>query len=353
MSTVHSGSKGGKTTRSGAAVWVSAPRSIDVRHEEVRRPGPGEVTIAASVSLLSPGTELRVYRGEVSPETELGLETCQGSFALPVKYGYQVVGRVDEVGRGVPLERGTRVFARHPHQDLFTMRYDPELLSVLPDQLTSDAAAFSNLMSVALNSLLDVPVRVGEDVVVFGLGPIGLFTSQLASRTASRLWVVDPSASRRKIASDLIGAQALHPDIARSVILDATDGSGVDVVYEVSGAPAALQHALGLLGIEGTICVVAYYGDRPVQLTLAPEFHFKRHRIISSQAGIVGSGLQPRWDRRRRLRMAWDLLATQPVDQLITNRFDIMDAPAAYRLLDAGPDSAFGIVFDHSWEESR
>lgn len=340
-------------TRSGLAVWTEAPGQIGVRIEEVMPPGPDEVTIAASVSLLSPGTELRVYRGQIAPDTDLGLETCEGSFHYPVKYGYQVVGRVMDVGANVPLSPGLPVFVRHPHQSLFTMRYDHDLVSILPSDVDQETAAFSNMMSVALNTLLDVPVRVGDDVVVFGQGPIGLFVAYLASKSAGRVWVIEPSEPRRRRSEQFTSAIAAHPDDAAARILNDTDDQGVDIAFEVSGSPEAFQQALSLLGVEGTLGVAAYYGDRDVRLRLSPEFHFKRHRIVSSQAGMVGSGLQPRWDRMRRLRTAWSLLQELPVSTLVSHRVNISDAAEAYRLLDQGGEEVFGIVLDYDSARSN
>src|SRR5205823_11357876 len=97
-------------------------------------------------------------------------------------------------------ELGQRVFARHPHQDLFTIRADPTLLTRLPDRLGDEAATFINLTRVALTALLDAPVRVGETAVVFGQGIVGMMCARLARRNATRVIVVDRLAARRELA---------------------------------------------------------------------------------------------------------------------------------------------------------
>src|SRR5437667_11732516 len=80
----------------GRAVWFTAPRTVEVRTHGVRRPGQGEVLVAGRCSLISPGTEMLVYRGQIRRDQPAGVPTVEGSFAFPVTYGYQVVARVVE-----------------------------------------------------------------------------------------------------------------------------------------------------------------------------------------------------------------------------------------------------------------
>ena len=319
-----------------------------VRDEEVVDPGPGELTIESIASLISPGTEMQVYRGEISPETDLGLETCRGSFAFPVKYAYQLVGNVLATGEGVPLRAGERIFARHPHQDRFTMRYDPDLVFALPPDLDPETATFSNLADVALNAMLDCPIRIGDVVVSFGYGIVGAFCAQFAKLTAGHLIVVDPLPQRRAMAVANGADQAVSPEEAVDAVMQATGGRGADVAIEVSSSTAALQTAIEVTGQEGTIVAVSYYGSRPVTLTLAPEFHFRRVRIVSSQVSSLGSGLQPRWDFPRRFDVVLSHLPRLRIESMISHRFALVDAPSAYQLIDENPGATFGVIIEYA-----
>jgi threonine dehydrogenase-like Zn-dependent dehydrogenase len=330
--------------RTGHAVWFESPRQAVIREEIVEPPLSNQVTVHAIASLISQGTEMQVYRGLISADTDLGLETCAGSFEFPVKYAYQVVGEVVEAGKDVALAPGDLVFARHPHQDLFTMRYNPDLIFKLPLGTDPEVAIFANLADVAYNALLDVPVRIGDVVTVFGQGIVGLFCAVLARKTAGRLIVADPIEKRRNRGVQFGADQAVHPDDAAAAVNEATGGRGADIAIEVSGAPAALQQAINVTGQEGTILTVSYYGSRPVTLTLAPEFHFRRQRIVSSQVSSVGSGLQPRWTFGRRMENVLALLAEIPVKSMISDHFDLADAPKAYQMLDTNAGDALGMV---------
>jgi threonine dehydrogenase-like Zn-dependent dehydrogenase len=331
----------------GRSVWFDAARAASVHEEEVAAPGPDQLTVRAILSLISQGTELQVYRGQISPETDLGLETCAGTFAFPVKYAYQVMGEVVAAGAEVPFEVGDRVFARHPHQDRFTMRYNPDLIFRLPADMRPDTAVFANLADVAYNALLDVPVRIGDVVVVFGQGVVGTFIASFARRTAGALIVVDPLADRRQRGLARGADVAVHPDDLPAAVAEASAGRGADIVFEASSAPPALQQAIEVAGQEATVAVVSYYGTRPVSLTLAPEFHFRRHRIVSSQVSSMGSGLQPRWDFGRRMETVLAQLPRMDVESMITHRFPLADAADAYTFVDTRADETLGVVLDY------
>jgi 2-desacetyl-2-hydroxyethyl bacteriochlorophyllide A dehydrogenase len=333
--------------RIGHAVWFEGAHKPVVKEEAVHSPRSEQVQVRAIASLISPGTELSIYRGQISPETELGLETCAGSFAFPVKYAYQVVGEVVEVGVDVPLAVGNLVFARHPHQDLFTMRYNPDLIFRLPPDMDPEVAAFSNLADVALNALLDVPVRIGDDVVIFGQGIVGTFCALFARKTAGHLIVVEPVEERRRRSLEYGADLAVHPEEVVQAVREVTGGRGVDVAIEVSGAPPALQQAITVTGQEGVIATISYYGTRPVTLTLSPEFHFRRQRIVSTQVSSVGSGLQPRWSLGRRFETVLSLLPEVPVKDLISHRLELSSAPKAYELLDTQPEDSLGVILQY------
>jgi 2-desacetyl-2-hydroxyethyl bacteriochlorophyllide A dehydrogenase len=329
------------------ALWFTSRRCAEIRDEVVPAPKHSELLVRAVVSLISAGTELLVYRGELPADGDLGLETCAGSFGFPVKYAYQVIGEVVEAGPESAFRPGEMVFCRHPHQSLFTLSSSGFLVSRVPDELSPERAIFVNLLEVALNASLDVPVRLGDVVVIFGQGVVGSFCAQLARRTAGKLVVVDPIETRRTRALSLGADAAVAPDEVAETVEELSEGRGADVCIEASGAPAALQTAIHVTGQEGTIVAVSFFGSRLVPLLLSPEFHYRRQRIVSSQVSSLGSGLQPRWSRERRNAAAFDLLSSHYLDTPVTHRFAFEQAAEAYRLLDDGFEPAMGILLDY------
>jgi 2-desacetyl-2-hydroxyethyl bacteriochlorophyllide A dehydrogenase len=336
------------TTGTARGLWFASPRAAELRSEAVEPPGENEILVRALYSLVSSGTETNVYRGEAVSALEVGLPTRKGEFPFPIQFGYQVVGRVETAGANAEYADGDLVFCQHPHQDRFVVSTD--FVYPVVEGLSPRTAAFSNLCNVALNCHLDVPVRIGDCCVVSGLGTIGTFAAHLARRTAGTLVLVDPLAARRRFAQSVGADAVVAPADAAAAIAELSRSRGADVYIEASGAPAALQAAVESTGVEGTVAVISYYGSRRVELTLSPQFHLRRQRIVSSMVGMVGSGLQPRWDKRRQMETAMQLVAGLDVESMITHELPFRLAPEAYGLIDAGADDTLGVLLDYEAE---
>ena len=336
----------GSAPASAKAVWFSGPREVEIRSEAVLPPVEGQVTVDGVVSLVSTGTEMVVYRGEAHAEDPMPLNSA-GSYAFPIKYGYQVVGRVAE-SRSAEFPAGTRVFVRHPHQTRFTVTVEGYALIAIPDAVDDVAAAFLNLGRVAHNALVDADTAVGETVVVHGLGIVGSLAARMLRPIAGRIIVVDPVASRRALAERWGADVAVAPDEAAAAIETATQGRGADVSIEASGAGPALQAAIDTTGEEGRIIVVSYYGRKPVPLRLAPEFHWRRQRIISSHATAFARATAE-WDIDRRNATVFGLLPTIGAEDLVSLRLPLERAAEGYRALDRadGRDDVIGVLFEH------
>lgn len=333
--------------RAARGLWFTKARTAELLDETVKKPEGTEVTVRSVASLVSAGTEMLVYRGELPAEDDLGLETCAGSFGFPVKYAYQVVGEVIEAGPDALFAPGQMIFVRHPHQDCFTVRSDSWLVAPVPDGLAAERAVFVNLLEVALTSQLDCPTRFGDCVVIYGQGVVGSLTAQLARRAAGRLIVVDPIAVRREAALAWGADAACTPDEAPAVIAELSEGRGADISIEATGAPAALQAAIVGTGQEGTVVVMSFFGMRTVPLVLSPEFHYRRMRMMSSQVSSLGSGLEPRWTRHRRNAAAFKLLLDDWLVTPVSHVLPFDRAPEAYTILDTTPDKAMGIVLKY------
>jgi alcohol dehydrogenase len=333
------------------AVWFTGPRRVELRAEAISRPAPNQVTVKAIRSLISAGTEMKFYRGEAGLTLEAAVTDMPTAKLEPgpkIKYAYQCVGTVIEAGSESGFSAGNLVFARHPHQDFFTVseRYGEQLTLVrLPDGMDPEVAIFLNLTEVALNGLLDVPISLGDVVVVFGQGIVGTLVSQLARRTAGRLVVVDPFENRRKLALKLGADVAVDPKEANAAVMEVSKGRGADVAIEVSGAGSALQQAINVTGRDGTVLALSFYGDHKVDLVLAPEFHVRRIKVTSSFVGYLNPKITARWDFGRRGEAAIDLLPTLNTSDLISHRFPLEKAPDAYELLDRKPGEVVGVAF--------
>lgn len=332
------------------SLWFSKPRTPEIRREFVPAPGSGEVRIRATVSAISQGTEMLVYRGEVPPDLPLDLPTLAGSFDFPIKYGYAVVGRVLDTGAGVDdLSTGDPVFVHHPHQEVFNVPVG--MLARLPDSLDPVRAVFTANLETALNVVHDTPMRLGETALVFGQGVVGFLVARLLKLAgAARVLVVDPLERRRELALTAGADAAFGPDEdLEEQVLETTSGRGVDVAVEASGSGGALQRAIDNVAVEGTVVVASWYGTKPVALALGGHFHRGRVKLRSSQVGRIPPELGARWDHARRLQAVVGLLEDPRLhlEDLISHRFSFEEAAEAYRLLDENPGEALQVVLTY------
>ncbi|MDP9208768.1 MAG: zinc-binding alcohol dehydrogenase [Actinomycetota bacterium] len=307
-----------------------APRRVELREVEVPDPPAGHILVATEWSGISSGTELLAYRGEVDPDLPLDetLGALAGTFAYPFRYGYSAVGRV--VRPAAPFQEGQRVFAFHPHQD----RFVADAREVIPvDGLDPRAATLYPTVETALQVCLDASPRLGETVVVVGLGAVGILAAALLIRTGAVVLGSEPEPARQA-AARAFGVRAIDPDDLAEVVAAETGRRGADLVVEVSGNPQALAGSLGLLAHEGTAVICSWYGTKPVALPLGAAFHRRRLALRSTQVSTLPAALTARWDRRRRAELAWRLALELPLAVLATHAFAFEQAAEAYACAD-------------------
>lgn len=327
----------------GHALWFVGPRQVELRTEEVVPPASKEIQVRAIHSLVSPGSEMNLYRGEGNLPNSL-LPTAKGTIPFPLKFAYQTVGEVVAAGSRSGYAVGDKVFATHPHQDLFNIEAG-DFVSRIPEGMDLLKAQFASMFSVAHQTLLQRPVRPGEIVAVSGLGLVGSFTAFLARLSAGRLIVIDPLAARRRQAS-WIGADAIvPPERAAETLNELSEGRGVDLFIETSGAPPALQTAILNTAVLGTIAVSAWYGTRPVSLSLSPEFHLRSQKIVSIHVANLDENA--RWSTTRKFHTCLDFLRRIDVEALISHRIPFKNAAEAYRLIDQKPDETLAVLLEH------
>ena len=99
-------------------------------------------------------------------------------------------------------------------------------------------------------------------------------------------------------------------------------------VIHTSASEAGLRTSLDLAGNEATVLELSWYGATDVRVPLGGAFHSRRLKLISSQVGKVATSHRLRWDYRRRLTAALDLLKDPVFDRLIAAPVSFNDLPA-------------------------
>lgn len=332
----------------GENLWFTAPRQVAIESAPITAPGPSQVLLRALVSGISAGTELLVYRNQIPPELPLDT-TIPGmgqAFQYPTTYGYALVGEVIAAGATVdPGWLGQQAFAFAPHAThLLT---EPAQLLPLPAGVTPDKAIFLPNMETALSLVMDGNPVPGERVVVLGQGVVGLLVAALLSQFPGlTVLTVDRYGLRREV-SRARGATAVFSPSETEALRERLGSNGADLVYELTGNPAALDDAISLSGFGARVVIGSWYGQKRVGVDLGGRFHRNHMQLISSQVSQLAPRWQARWTKARRLDVAWRLLATLATGDLISHRFSLAAAAEAYALLDERPAEALQVIFDY------
>jgi L-iditol 2-dehydrogenase len=257
---------------------------------EVAEPnaGTGQVKISVQAAGIC-GSDLHIWHGDIAIPV-----------APPVILGHEFAGIVTEVGEGVSgIEVGHRVTAENSHtvceQCEYCMTGDYNLCAErratgyafdgafapycvvpaervhhLPDTVDFHTGALSDPIACAYRAVCEkAQVTPGETVLILGVGPMGLFSTQFARLSGARVILAGTSADGARLELGLSLGADLVVDVTQPASLaDITTfaGSpGIDVVLECSGAPAATRLGLQLIKKRGRFILVGIHG-RPLEL---------------------------------------------------------------------------------------
>jgi threonine dehydrogenase-like Zn-dependent dehydrogenase len=276
------------------------------------------------------------------------IPALQGDFHYPLCYGYSAVGSVVELGPDLPADwLGRSVFSFQPHTSYFLAT--PASVFPLPEGLSPESACFLPNMETAVNFVQDGAPILGENVMVFGQGIVGLLTAALLREFPLQALVTADNYSCRREASLALGVTAsLDPCSAdfREQIRALLPG-GADLTYELSGAPATLNEAIAATMFTGRVVIGSWYGSKTVQLDLGGAFHRSRIRLVSSQVSSLAPELTGRWDKSRRFNVAWQAIRRIQPEKWITHRFPHENAAEAYLLLDHSPSESIQVILEY------
>jgi threonine dehydrogenase-like Zn-dependent dehydrogenase len=266
---------------------------------------------------------------------------------------------VIELGPEVPDHwEGRRVFSFQPHVSHFAAA--PEALIPLPDALEDEDAVFLPNVETAVNLCMDGRPMIGEDVVVFGQGVVGLLTTALlADHPVGRLYTVEPLPTRRTRSATLgadrtfspeeLSALAERLEVRHPDAQEARDGryEGADLIYELSGRPQVVNQALSVAGYAARVVLGSWYGERAAPIDLGGRFHRSHLEVRSSQVSRVPPRLRGRWTKSRRMDAALRLLPDLCPSTLITEKAPLDQAASVYRRLDAGDEDLLQPIFHY------
>lgn len=278
-----------------AAVW-HGEKDIRVEEKELKALQDNEVTVRVAWAGIC-GSDLHEYQeGPVFVPVDKPDELT-GEVA-PIIMGHEFSGVIEKVGKNVTNYKvGDRVVVNptitHGNKPEDVDCYDgfsfiglhgdggfaafanaPEHnIYKLPDTLSLQDAALVEPTAVAVQAVKEGNLLFGDNVAVFGAGPIGLLTVIAAKAAgASNIIVFDLSETRLQMAKEL-GATAIF----NSAEVDPVEAvkqyapAGVDVTFEVAGVAPTFRSAIEVTRPRGTVVIVSIFARpiewNPMQLT--------------------------------------------------------------------------------------
>lgn len=329
----------------------------DLRLEDVPEPtcGTGEVKIRVK-NCSTCGTDVKIRKNG------------HQNLTPPRIIGHEIAGEVVEIGSGVagdwkPGDR-VQVIAAVPcgkchecrkgwmavcqNQTSVGYQYDGgfaeymivprEVLAVdgmnrIPDGVGFAEASAAEPFACAINAQEQLGIEPGDDVVIFGAGPIGCMHVRIARgvHRAGRVILVDINSERLKLS-----AEAVQPDVVINAsevniveeILKLTGGRGADVIITATPANITQEQAVSMAARNGRI---SFFGGLP---KTNPTITLDSNLVHYRQLHIHGAnGSAPEHNRR-----ALDYIASGevPVADLITRRIKLRDVLDAFGIVERG-----------------
>ena len=140
--------------------------------------------------------------------------------------------------------------------------FPEEFVHKIPDEMSYEQAALVEPMAVALHSIRVGNFRTGDTALVLGSGPIGLATIECLKAAGAKLVIVLQRKSIRQEYAKRAGADVvLDPNevnIAEEV-KKLTNGLGVDVAFETTGAQIGFDTGIDSLKFEGTMVITSIW----------------------------------------------------------------------------------------------
>ena len=325
----------------------------DLQEIPTPEPGEGEVLVRVHAASIC-GTDLHIYDWNEWAEGRIPM--------VPMTFGHELSGTVEAVGAEVHhVDTGAFVAAEthiacgqcatcrsgraHICERLRILGVDtdgafadfvvvPAVNAwVVGEGIAREVATIMEPFGNAVHAAFGT--GGGEDlatnaVAVIGCGPIGLFTIGIARALGAwKVIAIEPNPYRRAMAGPMGADLVIDPTQTDPVaaVTEATNGSGAEVVLEMSGNATAIGQGTRMLARGGRMSLLGL-PDGPVTLDLNDQVIFKEARL----QGITGREMFRTWQQTT------TLLSTGRVDvaPVVTHRFALEKFEEAFETTASG-----------------
>ena len=330
-------------------ILFTGKNRVEVVSETIPAPEPHEIQVRTRQSLISTGTECIVLGRKYAPGTHWDQWVqSQPSGFLP---GYLNAGEVVAVGAQVQdFKRGDRVACRAGHRQLFNVAADRAL--PIPEGVSDEEATWFGLAKITQVGVRRAEHRLGDTVVVIGLGLLGQLVTQYARISGAReVIAIDTAPLRLELAKAHGATHTLKMGVENALdsVKEITQGRLADVVYDITGHPAVFAPALGLARRFGTLLLLGDTGS-PGEQRLTSDVVVRGVKIVGAHDGHATATVTDTdfWTEHNMERLFFTYVARgqMKVTDLVTHHFSPQEAPEAYNLLQTDRDNVMGVVFD-------
>lgn len=267
--------------------------------------------------------------------------------------GYSSAGTVMAVSEDVTeFKIGDRVACAGAgyanHADVI---FVPKNLCVkIADNVSFKDAAFTTVGAIALQGVRNADVKVGENVVVVGLGLVGLITVQILKASGCRVFGVDLDEAKVKLAKELgadVAVSRNSPGLEDS-IFQFTRGIGVDstIIAAATKSNDPVEFAGKITRERGKVVIVGLVGmdipredyyNKEIELRVSRSYGPGRYDRTYEEFGQDYPASYVRWTENRNMEAFADLLSMSnfSMEKIITHEFPIEKAPEAYEIINA------------------
>ena len=334
-----------------AVVKPEAKAGAEIRDVKIPTFGDTDVLVKVKVASVC-GTDLHIYdwdawaQRRIHPPLIPGHEFCgtvaaigrevttvkEGDFVsaeMHVAYGKCYQCRTGEAHIcqfvkiiGVDADGAFAEYVRIPESNIW--KIDPAI--------PADYASVLDPLGNAVHTVLAGEIAACS-VAVVGCGPIGLFCIAVARAVgASQVFALEINEHRAKLAKQMEADFVLNPtkDDVKSIVMEATDGVGVDVVLEMSGKTPGIKMGFDILRLGGRVSLLGI-PSKPVELNFAEDLIFKGATV----QGINGRLMYKTWYQMQALLKAGKL----DLGPVITDRMAMKDFTKGMARLKTGEAS--------------
>ncbi len=289
----------------------------------------------------------------------------------PMPLGYSAAGIVEEVAPDVSeFQLGDRVaiagagYASHAEVNVVPKN----LVAKIPEDVAFEDAAYVTVASIALQGIRLARPELGDNVVVIGLGLIGLITSQLLKANGCRVLGIDLNPRKVELALELGIDEAIDSsrDDAVRAVERFTSGRGCDhtLITAATDSNAPIELAGEVTRRKGRVVAVgavgmniprdAYY-KKELEVLVSMSYGPGRYDPSYEEGGIDYPYDYVRWTEQRNMEAVLNLMSEGrlTVSSLTTHRFAFDHAMDAYQVIQSGDEEFVGVLLEYDVNKSH